>query len=83
MLLANVDWQRVRGKLGLSLRELQVVQHILAGKKLSAIVREMQLGLGTVKTYSQLVYGKRDVTDRQELTLLVVSAHLQLANTIG
>ncbi len=81
-LLANVDWQRVRGKLGLSPRELQVVQHILEGKTLSAISREMQLGLGTVKTYSQRVYRKLDVTNRQELTLLVVSAHLQLPNTV-
>ncbi len=81
-LLGSVDWQRVRGKLGLSLRELQVVQHILEGMKLSAIAREMQLGLGTVKTYSQRVYRKLDVTDRQEFTLLVVNAHLQLANTI-
>ncbi len=43
----------------------------------------MQLGLGTVKTYSQRVYRKLDVTNRQELTLLVVSAHLQLPNTIA
>ena len=81
--LANVDWQRVRGKVGLSLRGLQVVQRILEGKKLSAIAREMQSGLGTVKTYSQRVYRKLDVTDRQELTLLVVSAQLQLAKTIA
>ncbi len=83
VLLANVDWQRVRGQLGLSLRELQVVQHILEGKTLSAIAREMQLGLGTVKAYLQRVYRKLDVTNRQALTLLVVSAHLQLADTIA
>ncbi len=31
----------------------------------------------------QRVYRKLDVTDRQALTLLVVSTHLQLANTIA
>ena len=81
--LGTVDWQRVRETLGLSLREFQVVQHIFAGKTLSDIAQEMQLGLGTVKTYSQRVYRKLDVSNRQQLTLLVVSAHLQLADTIA
>ncbi len=82
-LLGNVDWQRVRGQLGLSLRELQVVRHIFAGKTLSDIAQEMPLGLGTIKTYSQRVYRKLDITDRQQLTLLVVRVHLQLTNTVA
>ncbi len=79
VLRGRVDWLRVGPELGLSPQEVQVVQYIFEGKKLSAIAREMQLGLGTVKTYSQRAYRKLGVTDRQELTMVVVSVHLQLS----
>ena len=79
VLRGRVNWLRVGLELGLSPQEVQVVQYIFEGKTLSAIAREMQLGLGTVKTYAQRAYRKLAVTDRQELTLVVVSVHLQLS----
>ncbi len=78
-LLDSVQWPRVGEYLGLSSRELELVQHILAGQKMSAIATDMGLALGTVKTYSQRVHHKLRVSDQRELTLAVVSAHLELA----
>ncbi len=75
----RVDWRRVRSALRLSRRELELVRHIFDGKKLAAIAKEMKLALGTVKTYSQRIHHKLDVTDQRELALAVLEAHLEAA----
>ncbi len=77
-LLDSVQWPSVGEYLGLSSRELELVRLILAGKKMFAIAVEMGLALGTVKTYSQRIHRKLGVSDQRELTLAVVSAHLEL-----
>jgi DNA-binding NarL/FixJ family response regulator len=77
-LASTIDWECVGGELGLSPREREVVQHIFAGQKLSAVARDLGLGLGTVKTYCQRVYQKLHVTDQRELMLAVLEAHLFL-----
>ncbi len=79
-LLDSVQWPSVGEYLGLSSRELELVQHILAGKKMFAIATDMGLALGTVKTYSQRIHRKLRVSDQRELTLAVVGAHLHLAD---
>ena len=78
-ILSSEGWERVRVELGLSPRELQLVQHIFDGKKLSVIARDMRLALGTIKTYSQRIHSKLEVSDQRELTLAVIDAHLQVA----
>ena len=80
-ILNHVDWRRVGAKLNLSARQLELVQHIFDGKRLQTIALDMGLSLGTVKTYSQRVHQKLGVSDRLELTLAVVSAHLQALRT--
>jgi DNA-binding CsgD family transcriptional regulator len=82
-LLTDKDWQRVGVELGLSSRELQVVQHIFKGEKLLAMARELGLAVGTVKTYSQRIHRKLNVSDQQELILAVIQAHLRLTNGAG
>jgi len=62
--------------LSLSPRELELVQHIFSGKKMLAIAQEMELSLGTVKTYSQRVHQKLQVTDQRELTLAIITTYL-------
>ena len=66
-LLSHEEWQQTKGVLGLSSRELELVQHIFDGKKLAAIARDMKLSLGTVKTYSQRIHHKVHVSDQREL----------------
>ncbi len=76
-ILSTSDWQRVGSALGLSPRELELVQHIFAGKKLQTIAQDMRLSLGTVKTYSQRIHQKLRVSDQRELTVAVFSAYLR------
>lgn len=78
-LLDGIDWCRVGAQLGLSERELQVVQHVLEGKKMAGIAQEMNLAVGTVKTYSSRVRAKLGVSDQRELTLTVLDAALRPA----
>jgi DNA-binding CsgD family transcriptional regulator len=75
---SGIDWECVRRELGLSSRELQVTQRIFEGKKLMAIAQDLQLGLGTVKTYCQRIHNKLDVTDQRGLLLAVLDAHLDI-----
>jgi DNA-binding NarL/FixJ family response regulator len=63
-------------KLSLSPRELELVQHIFSGKKMLAIAQEMELSLGTVKTYAQRVHQKLQVSDQRELTLAIITTYL-------
>jgi len=75
-ILREDDWHRVGDKLSLSPRELQLVQHIFEGKKLTAIAQDMNLSLGTVKTYCQRAYQKLQVSNQRELIFAVLCAHL-------
>ncbi len=77
-LLDSIQWPCVGEHLGLSTRELELVQHIFERKKLAAIACEMGLSLGTVKTYSQRINRKLQVCDQSELILAVVGAHMHL-----
>lgn len=52
------------------------MQHIFAGKKLQTIAEDMHLSLGTIKTYSQRIHHKLQVTDQRELTVVVFGAYL-------
>ena len=79
----KVDWSRVGSALRLSRRELELVQHIFEGKKLVAIANEMQLAMGTVKTYVQRIHQKLGICDQRELALAVLEAHLRLRDAIG
>ena len=76
--LSHQQWQSINAQLGLSARELQLVQHIFEGKKLFAIAQDMKLSLGTVKTYNQRIHQKLGLSDQRELVLRVVGVHEQL-----
>ena len=75
-ILDRIDWQEVRAALGLSERELQVVREIVSGSKLERIADELELALGTVKTYAARVREKLGVHDHGELLLAVLGAGL-------
>ena len=70
------DWLRVGQALGLSPRELEVVQHVFQSKKMIAIALDMHLSIGTVKTYVQRVHQKLQVSDQRDLALAVFAAYL-------
>ncbi len=78
-LIRHEDWLRIRASLGLSPRELQLVQHIFEGNTLSDIAQDMQLALGTVKTYVQRVYRKLEISSQRELAMVVMIAYVELA----
>jgi DNA-binding NarL/FixJ family response regulator len=75
-ILREDDWQGIGRRLSLSPRELELVQRIFEGKKLTAIAQDMGLALGTVKTYCQRVHLKLQVSNQRELILVILCCHL-------
>jgi DNA-binding CsgD family transcriptional regulator len=80
-LLSQVEWLAVGQDLGLSTRECAVVRHILEGEKLTAIADDMDLGLGTVKTYCCRIYQKLRVSTHSALAVVVLCRHFSVPST--
>lgn len=80
LLVTSLDWNRIRKHLQLSAREAQVAQCIVEGKKMTVIAEQLDLALGTVKTYSSRIHAKLRVTDQRELTLAVLDAARRTAS---
>lgn len=76
--LSHEEWQAVNEQLGLSERELQLVQQIFDGKKLYKVALDMKLSLATVKTYTQRVHRKLGLSDQRQLVLCVAGVWEQL-----
>jgi DNA-binding NarL/FixJ family response regulator len=76
-MLSASAWRRVGEELGLSRRELELVRHVFDGKKLAAVASDMNLALGTVKTYNERIHRKLRVRDQRELALVVFGAYLR------
>ena len=72
------EWEQVRRWLGLSERQIELVQYLFKGGKLELIALEMNLGHGTVKTYQQRIYQKLRISERGQLILTVADAHLRV-----
>ena len=79
-ILSETDWRRVGRSLGLSPRELELVQRIFDGRKLTVIAQEMGLAAGTVKTYSQRIYHKLRVSDQRGLALAIFTEFMRQVN---
>jgi DNA-binding CsgD family transcriptional regulator len=75
-------WLEVARRLGLSAQELNVAKRILAGEKLATIAFELNLGLGTVKTYSQRIYHKLQVSDHCRLAVVMLSNYFDAISCV-
>lgn len=64
--------QGARERFGLTEREVDVVELIVAGANNKVIARELGLGLSTVKTHLQHVFQKTGVSSRTALSALVL-----------
>ncbi len=72
------EWEQVRRWLGLSERQLELIQKLILGDKLELVALDMKLGHGTIKTYQQRIYHKLGVSERCQMMLAVANAHLQV-----
>jgi len=72
------DWLLLRNTLGLSARELQVVQCVFEDEKQEAIAWRLGISPGTVNTYMQRLFAKLDVRSRPQLIVRVIAAYLVL-----
>jgi len=77
-ILMAEDWERIQFSLKLSIRELQIAQHIFDDSKAEYIADNLGISVHTVNTYLQRLYLKLDVRSRLQLVLCVLKNHLQL-----
>ena len=56
----------------LSMREREILEMIIAGKKRREIAEKMHLSENTVKTYTRTLYGKLGISCREELYELLL-----------
>ena len=56
----------------LSIREREILEMVIAGKKRKEIADELHLSENTVKTYTRTLYGKLNISCREELYELLL-----------
>ena len=65
----------VNAEVPLSIREREILEMILAGKKRKEIADEIHLSENTVKTYTRTLYGKLNISCREELYELLLHSN--------
>ena len=70
------DWRLLQNTLGLSPRELQIVQSVFEDEKQEAIAWRLGISPGTVNTYMQRLYAKLEVKSRPQLIVRVIATYL-------
>ena len=74
------DWLLLRNTLGLSPRELQIVQSVFEDEKQEATAWRLGISPATVSTYMQRLYTKLEVRSRPQLIVRVISTYLLLTS---
>jgi DNA-binding NarL/FixJ family response regulator len=77
-LLPPPAWEELRVLLQLSPREMQIAQGVFDDKKEQCIAFELGISPHTVNTYLQRMYRKMRITNRTQLVLHVLAAHIDL-----
>ena len=73
-LFSDREWTRTQQELGLSPRQAQIVRLVLQGNADKQIAQELNISLATVRTHMRRLFEKFDLSDRLELTLLVLTS---------
>ena len=77
-LLSASAWLHLAVALGLSPREMQIVQGVFEDYKEAAIAAEMGISPHTVNTYFQRLYRKMHVCSRPQLIVRVMAEYFAL-----
>ena len=73
-LFSDGEWARTRQELGLSPRQAQIVKLVLQGKSDRQMAADLDISLPTVRTHMRRLFSKFKLSDRLELTLLVLAS---------
>jgi DNA-binding CsgD family transcriptional regulator len=77
-LLPQPAWEELRVLLQLSPREMQIAQGVFDDQQEQCIAFELGISRHTVNTYLQRMYRKVGVSNRTQLVLHVLAAHMNL-----
>ena len=79
-LLSDEAWLRLRDRLKLSDRELQIVQAIFEDQKQDNIAHSLGISPHSVNTYIQRIYSKLRIGSRPQLIVRVMHEYLALTS---
>jgi DNA-binding NarL/FixJ family response regulator len=79
-LLPPAAWEELRVRLQLSPREMQIAQGVFDDQKEGLIAFELGISPHTVNTYLQRMYRKMRISNRTQLVLYVLAAHIDRLN---
>ena len=74
--LNQAAWERLAEKLGLSEREIQILQAVLEDSKEKGIAQRLRISPHTVHTHLDRLYRKLAVRSRSDLILKILSSFL-------
>jgi DNA-binding NarL/FixJ family response regulator len=77
-LLPPAAWEELRVLLQLSPREVQIAQGVFDDQKEELIAFELGISPHTVNTYLQRMYRKMRISNRTQLVLHLLAAHIDL-----
>lgn len=72
------DWAMIVCRLGLSMREAQIIRHIVAEQKDQAIALELGISYNTLRTQLSRLYTKLGVQTRVGVVVAVFSEELKI-----
>jgi DNA-binding CsgD family transcriptional regulator len=75
-ILPDDAWRMIANSLGISDRELQIIQGIFDDRKEFAIADDLAISVHTVHTHLERLYRKLDVSSRVGLVLYILSEYL-------
>lgn len=81
--ISRADWDELARRLGLSGRELQIVQCIFEEHKEAAIARCLGISQHTIHTHLGRLYRKLDTSSRCGVVLRVFSVLLEVSGRTG
>jgi DNA-binding CsgD family transcriptional regulator len=73
-LFSDGEWEHTQQELGLSPRQAQIIHLMLQGKGDKQVAQELGISVATVRTHMRRLFDKFDLSDRLELTLLVLAS---------
>jgi len=72
-IFSDSEWAELVSDLSISLRQAEVIKHLLSGLSDKQVALEMQISVAGVRAHLSQLFSKFDLQDRHELVLYMFS----------
>ena len=82
-IFSDSEWAELVSDLSISLRQAEVIKHLLSGLSDKQVALEMQISVAGVRAHLSQLFSKFDLQDRHELVLYVFSSFRERCRVNG